>query len=114
MKVVATVYCGTCRDERRPRPERLGDVFERTWEGRPPQLLWHGLDDPSAQKMRRYAGEGEPPRTLHSWVVIADPEDSDLVVPETLTVWCNHHRAGSVSTADVIEKRGKVPIAVTY
>lgn len=99
MRTVATVFCGSCRDDKRRQPTKLGEVQgEPLGEvvELPARLMWHGYDEPSAEKLRKYDGRGEPPESRHYWVELT--ADS----PEHLPVWCRNHGPGSVSSAEVI------------
>jgi hypothetical protein len=103
VKLRATVWCGACQAERRPRPGKLGEVAEI-----PGRLLWHGYHDPSAQALRNFDGQGDPPEARHYW--------SDLSgdTPDTLPVWCSRkHGSGIVLSSAVIAARGKVFLEFT-
>lgn len=92
-KVVLTVYCGSCKAERHTEPSRIGDVVEAPTGVR----MWITTD------RRR-----NPGLRLPNIQVLYTPARSVQLVPESLTAYCHHHGRGSVSTSDVLNKRGSV------
>lgn len=99
MTVVLTVWCGQCVAERRRSPERLG-VVEADDGGE----VWRTEDRRKGRNLKA----GSTPWTRFAVQALATPHASNATVPDRLHAVCKVHGAGSVSTSDVIGKRGSV------
>ena len=97
--VLLTVWCARCKAERVRSPGKLGEI--RRW---PSGLVRWGTEDFRGQ----FPEMGGREQKLIAFVVLVDPRRSTYTAPETLPTNCERHGAGSVSTGDVVGKRGTV------
>ena len=103
--VLATVLCGRCTNEHRREPGRLGTVEElgtvEQWAAR---LVWCA-NDPAAARGWRQRGWAPPGQHVPQFIWL----DGDA---EEVAAFCRHHGAGTVSTNELRNARGK--LALTF
>jgi hypothetical protein len=95
--ILATVYCGLCVAEGRPKRGRLGEVI-RNAAG---ELTWYGFD-------ARFRKAGEPVRRpMLSFANLVHAPN------ETLPARCKWHGHGRVSVDELTKVRGNVVVTFT-
>lgn len=97
---VLTVWCGQCEAERGRSRGKLGTV-ERRDDG---AQLWRTRDRRKGRNLKA----GATSRTAYAVRVLTTPHASHLVVPDRLHVTCELHGTGTLSTDDVLGRRGSV------
>jgi hypothetical protein len=109
--VVATVFCGHCRDQGKRRAGKLG-VVERNSEG---AVTWSTMHTPVKAWRAEFAtlaaweAAGRPPgRQRQEALVLSHPGFPGLGVPDTLDVFCATHGYGRVPTCQITTAAGNV------
>ena len=98
--ILARAVCGACAEENRSPAAIVGRVVRHP----------NGVELWESKSKRRAAGISREMGGLRQAAVLFHPRAPGHQPPSRLLAVCDRHGRGSVSTADVIRKRGRIVV----
>lgn len=105
MNTLATLWCGWCTDAGHRDRTRLGELRKEA-DG---ALVWVDFDHRVRRARSKGWARGRAPR-VSAFQMLTHPTVRLPEAPEELPVRCKRHGVGGVSTRDVMDARGSVPV----